>query len=84
MRRKARHKKCILEEDLLSTMTSLRLESLVRLWRGLIVFEGQSGSQLARDGYTMGVRAGFVHTGAIGLEQASDMTARCSSLLVFE
>jgi hypothetical protein len=46
MHRKARHKKCILEEEFLTTMTCLRLESLVRLQRGLTIVtavEGQSG-----------------------------------------
>ena len=75
MCRKAGHKKCILEEELLTTMTHLRLESLVQLRRGLIAVEGQSGSQLARDGYTMGVRPDFVHTGTPGLEHVSDVTA---------
>jgi hypothetical protein len=51
MHRKAGHKKCILEEELLTTMTHLRPKSLVQLWRGLIAVEGQSASQLARDGY---------------------------------
>ena len=78
-------------------MTRLRLESLVRLSRGLTAVEGQSGkpkaisfdwrsraSQLARDGYTMRVRPSFVHIGTLGLEQASNVTARHSSLLVSE
>jgi hypothetical protein len=33
---------------------------------------------------TMGVRPGFVHIGTLGLEQASDVSAPHSSLLVSE